>query len=101
MKSNNRADAMGRPLLLRMCALVLGTIALQAQAAGASMSAGQRVTYRDNGGTAWCATITAVEAGVDASSWAWLTIDADRRRVVKVEVVDLVDGCKPPARTLQ
>ena len=54
---------------------------------------GERVTYRENSGATWCATIWSIEVGVAGVPIAWLTIDADPRRVVHVELSALTPGC--------
>lgn len=54
---------------------------------------GERVTYREPSGEVWCATIWSIEVGVAGVPIAWLTIDADPRRVVHVELSALTPGC--------
>jgi hypothetical protein len=77
--------------------LVIGALAaVAAGAAAASLAPGASVTYRDATGREWCATVRTLGVGADTSSWAWVSIDADPRRVVHAEVAELVAGCKLP-----
>jgi hypothetical protein len=66
------------------CAAALGAQALLP---------GERVTYREPSGETWCATIWSIEMGVGGVPIAWLTIDADPRRIVHVELTALAPGC--------
>lgn len=55
---------------------------------------GDLVTYVDAAGGAWCAHVGAlVPDGVGGVPWAWITIDVDTRRAVRVPVSLLKAGC--------
>lgn len=54
---------------------------------------GAAVTYRDPFGQAWCATIQTVEIGIAGVPIAWVTIDADPRRVFHAALSELTPGC--------
>jgi hypothetical protein len=56
---------------------------------------GAKVTYREPSGQAWCATVSSIEIGIAGTPIAWLTIDADPRRIVPVPLSDLSLGCAP------
>ncbi len=61
---------------------------------------GAQVSYVDEAGHSWCATIEALDIGADDRRWAWLTIDSDRRRVAHAPVGDLQGAqasCSPRA----
>jgi hypothetical protein len=68
---------------------VLSTAAFAADA----LVPGATVTYRDPFGRAWCATIQSVEIGVAGIPTAWVTIDADPRRVFQTALSELTPGC--------
>lgn len=53
---------------------------------------GMVCTYTDQGGTEWAATLQAIASGAGSIPWAWLTINADPRRVVKLPAFEL-RGC--------
>lgn len=58
--------------------------------------AAQSVTYVDEGGTRWCATLNYVGPGADGERWGWITMDADPRRAFHVPMAKLIaglDGC--------
>ena len=59
--------------------------------------AGSRCTWADEFGTTWAVTVAYVATGADGSPWAWATIDADPRRVVRMPVRDL-RGCHAGAQ---
>lgn len=63
--------------------------------AASVMEPGAVVTYTDAAGRDWCATVQTIATGVGSTPWAWLTINADPRRVVRVELPDLRMGCSP------
>ena len=54
----------------------------------------ESVSYTDQNGHTWCATVTYIERGRDGREWVWLTHDVDPRRITHVPVADLVVGCK-------
>lgn len=55
---------------------------------------GDLVTYTDAAGGAWCAHVGAiVPDGVGGVPWAWVTIDVDQRRAMRVPVSLLRAGC--------
>lgn len=54
---------------------------------------GEATTYTEETGTRWCATVRSIATGVGAIPWAWVTIDADPRRVFHVPHAELRPGC--------
>lgn len=83
--------------LRRACARFLVPVAAAfgcAAALGAqALLPGATVTYREPSGQTWCATIWSIEIGVAGVPIAWLTIDADPRRVLYVDLSALTPGC--------
>ena len=57
--------------------------------AGDSLEPGSQATYTDAAGGTWTVHIASIANGVDATPWAWATIDADPRRVIHVPVAEL------------
>jgi len=87
---NNKGSGMrNRAVHLLVCASVFvattGARAVELQ---------QSVSYTDQSGHIWCAKVRYVEKGHDGRPWAWLTIDADPRRIMHAPVAELVIGCK-------
>lgn len=76
----------------RLAGLLLAATAMVATAAEALVP-GAAVTYKDPSGRGWCATIQSVETGVAGVAIAWVTIDADPRRVFHAALTDLTPGC--------
>lgn len=55
---------------------------------------GEATTYTEETGTRWCAVVRSIATGTGSVPWAWLTIDADPRRVFHVRYAELRPGCK-------
>lgn len=53
----------------------------------------QGCTWRDEFGHRWAVTVWTTATGADAAPWAWFTINADPRRVMRAPVAEL-EGCK-------
>jgi len=88
-----------RAVLMCMAALWIGVIAYvgvhspEAFAADAEpVRTGEHVTYTDQAGAKWCATVQAVQP-LGGEAMAWFTIDADPRRGFHAPVAELVKGC--------
>jgi len=81
--------------LVTLVALVMVEIGgAQAIARPAGLGLGDPVTYTDAAGGPWCAHVGAIlEDGVGGVPWAWITIDADIRRVIRVPASLLSAGC--------
>ena len=82
--------------LRRACARYLVSFVAACGCASALAQAlvpGATVTYREASGRTWCATIWSIEMGVAGVPIAWLTIDADPRRIVHAELSALTPGC--------
>lgn len=94
MSSEHRAAARFVSVLARPLAVAALSVAA-VSAASVSVAPGASVTYRDAAGREWCGTVKTLSVGVDATSWAWVSIDADPRRVVHAAVSELEEGCKP------
>lgn len=54
---------------------------------------GMVCTYTDLNGTDWAATVQAIASGPGGLPWAWLTINADPRRIVKLPAFELQGRC--------
>lgn len=78
-----------------LCAwVVVGFGGAHAVAGSARLGLGDPVTYTDAAGGPWCAHVGAVlDNGVGGVPWAWITIDADTRRVIRVPASLLSAGC--------
>lgn len=74
-------------------AALLSFVAPQVLAAPAGIAPGARATFEDPSGRRWCVTVTSVSLGVDGTSWAWFTVDADPRRIGSARIDELVAGC--------
>lgn len=56
--------------------------------------AAQLVTYTDPMGARWCASIAYLDPeGPGGVAWAWLTLQADPRRIVRAPLAQLAEGC--------
>lgn len=98
---------MKRRLNLRINLHVLGMVAANLLVWGVAINAladesagpdgpglGDLVTYRDEAGGAWCAHVDAmIPNGPGGVPFAWITIDVDTRRAVRVPVSLLKAGC--------
>lgn len=89
----------GVPLIaVRLAALsawiVVGFGCAQAVAETVRLGPGDLVTYTDAVGGLWCAHVgDVIENGVGGVPWAWVTIDADTRRVARLPIALLNAGC--------
>jgi len=81
--------------LVTLFALVVVEIGgAKAIARPVGLGLGDPVTYIDAAGGPWCAHVGAIlENGVGGVPWAWITIDADTRRVIRVPASLLSVGC--------
>jgi len=80
---------------MTLCAwFVVGIGGAHADAGPVTLGLGDPVTYTDAAGGAWCARVGAIlENGVGGVRWAWITIDADARRVIRLPASLLSAGC--------
>jgi hypothetical protein len=81
---------------LAVLALFLWFVVLPMVAHGATLT---HATYTDPAGARWCVTLGYTGQGADGRPWAWVTIDADSRRLVHVplrDLRDLRDRCAQP-----
>jgi hypothetical protein len=76
-----------------LVAILIGLVDRCTAEAASVLEAGSVVTYTDAAGRDWCATVHGFAPGPSADPWAWLTINADPRRVVRAEVASLRLGC--------
>ena len=82
--------------LVALCAWVVVGFGSTQAVTGSSvrLGLGDPVTYTDASGGPWCAHVGAIlENGVGGVPWAWITIDADTRRVIRVPASLLSAGC--------
>jgi hypothetical protein len=75
-------------------ALVSWPSMVTAKAGPPGPAIGDTVTITMAGRT-WCATVNEVDTGVDGSPWAWVTINADTRRVFHWPVGEMTAECWP------
>ena len=93
LQSSTRAG-LGRAVTRTLVASIAAAGCAAAFSAQA-LVVGAKVTYRESSGQVWCATIASIEMGIAGSPIAWLTIDADPRRIVHIPLSDLTLGCSP------
>lgn len=89
-----RGDWFNVALFLVLWLLVLPLMAAASEPGPAILPAiGEATTYTEETGTRWCATVRSIATGAGAVPWAWVTIDADPRRVFHVRYAELRPGC--------
>ena len=81
--------------LVTLCAgVVVGIGVAHAVVGPVRLGPGDLVTYTDAAGGPWCAHVGAIlEDGVGGVPWAWITIEADARRVIRLPASLLGTGC--------
>lgn len=81
--------------LVTLCAgVVVGIGGAHAVAEPVRLGMGDLVTYTDAAGGSWCAHVGAIlEDGVGGVTWAWITLDADARRMIRLPASLLSTGC--------
>lgn len=89
-----RSDWFNVALFLVLWLLVLPFIASAGEPEPVTLPAiGEATTYTEPAGTRWCARVRSIVTGAGAVPWAWVTIDADPRRVFSVRYAELRPGC--------